>query len=131
MHKLVVLAALAVSAPVLAASCVAEVVDAPDDPTVDDLGLRQSGGPTSPVQKWIDTHHGGCAHACTAVLVGGCQLNGETLQDACGNEYESEDVDFLSCGGIDLTCAAVEHAAHGGAAGLQWCWESCGGWLGH
>jgi hypothetical protein len=124
MHRLVVLAALALAVSILAASCIADVSDAPDEPTEGELGLKPGGGggPISPppdpitaARWWRANHKGPCADACWNVGIGRCE--------ACMEGDEE-----IECVGVTLTCIEAEHALSGpGVLGLEACWRSCQG----
>jgi hypothetical protein len=117
LRTLVVLSALAVSAPVLAAACVAQVVDAPDEVgTAEEPGLKQAGGPSSPLTEWLASHHGPCVTACGAALVGTCPTH-----DRCDDAV----YDNIECAGVTLTCPAALNAATGNLYGMQVCVFSC------
>jgi hypothetical protein len=123
---------LSVSA-VLAASCVADVADGPDEQVgaAEEPGiLRNNGMSSAPVDSmtaikwWHESHHSPCAEACYDVSIDLCDWRDECV------DVEPTDA-TITCVGKALTCDAAEHAANGEAWGLEWCFRSCGGLLGN
>jgi hypothetical protein len=108
---------------VFAAACVADVGDAPDEPSLEDQGMRLgSAGPAAAaLRAWIADHPGTCGQGCLGALARTCDRpDGITLAQACGDH----DDPFLHCGGTWISCAAAQ-AATSWPSGVDECFAIC------
>jgi hypothetical protein len=125
MHKLAV--AVACSAVVLSAACVADVADPPEEVgSAAEPGIHYGSGAGHVEPPALDDPAaestippGPCKTACRQVMSEGC------------NDWESEcvgaspDDENVTCGDQYLTCAAAQHAVQGTLYGQVWCYRAC------